>query len=61
LREYAHKLYGSAAYCHIEQLEASARELEQAVNIADNDNLSSAYNDCVAVIELLLRQKKIES
>lgn len=50
--DHAHKLYGSTAYCGVPALRASAKRLEEAIKMADFEQISLVY---VEVNEQIIR------
>jgi len=54
LRECAHKLHGSAAYCAVPQLKAAAAQLEKVAAQRDRHQISDAVAKLLAAIDALL-------
>ncbi|HEY9198745.1 MAG TPA: response regulator [Gammaproteobacteria bacterium] len=54
LREIAHKLRGSAAYCQVRDLEHAAADLEAASPTASHAAIETAQQRCLDIIEDLL-------
>ena len=54
LREIAHKLRGSAAYCQVKDLEHAAADLETASPTASHSAIETAQQRCLDIIEDLL-------
>ncbi|MBI5040632.1 MAG: response regulator [Gammaproteobacteria bacterium] len=54
LRELAHKIRGSAAYCRVHDLEQAAAELETASPTASHSAIETAQQRCLDIIDDLL-------
>src|SRR5690606_26585876 len=54
LRELAHKIRGSAAYCQVKDLEQTAARLETACRAGARQGIETAYRQCLDVIDDLL-------
>lgn len=56
LRELAHKIRGSAAYCHVKPLENACAELEAASATASREQIELGYRQTLARIDELMAQ-----
>jgi two-component system sensor histidine kinase BarA len=61
LREIAHKLRGSAAYCQVQDLEQAAADLETASPSAAHGAIETAQRRCIEIIDDLLLTAAAES
>jgi two-component system, NarL family, sensor histidine kinase BarA len=61
LRELAHKIRGSAAYCQVQDLEQAAAELETASPTAQHGAIETAQRRCIEIIDGLLLTAEAES
>jgi two-component system sensor histidine kinase BarA len=61
LRELAHKIRGSAAYCQVKDLEQTAARLEAACRAGARQGIETAYRQCLDVIDDLLLNAAADS
>ncbi|MFZ5621291.1 MAG: response regulator [Pseudomonadota bacterium] len=61
LRELAHKIRGSAAYCQVKDLEQAAARLEAACPTGARQGIETAHRQCLDVIDDLLLNAAADS
>jgi len=56
IRDHAHKIYGSTAYCSVPQLHQAAGDMETAANTREISAIRAQFITLTAAIEELLTQ-----